>query len=469
MTDSSSTKVPSSVTSASASASTSSSASALALPSSRAAIRAVQSERKRIAVERARRSPFWRDKLVHIDLAQLDHPSEWAKIPILNKEQLRALDDKSFYSQFCHAKHDGISEFWRSGGATGKPLFYPRSRQDLHYAMLSFRRVFQCLGLGGGDASDVGGSGGGGNGAMVHDSFPLGIHPVGQMLARAAQQEGIAVNWAGAGTTTPTAVQLDLIQRLQPTIWMGMSSYGLHLANLAEAQGVDLAAASVQTVICSAEPLSDPKRAKLARGWGAQVFDSFGMTEAGMMGAEDPRSPRGGFRIWSDLYFIEVVDPDTFAPVAAGDVGSLVVTPLWTNNVTPFLRWLSGDLVVYTEADDDSGLFSVFPKLRHAHRTSGFFKVRGVNINHTEFEDFMFSNRQVTDFKCEAVSVDDQDVLRVSVEFGRDVDVGRAMQDLRVAIKRTFESTPQIEILAGGSLAREFETSVKAPRFQDRR
>ena len=188
-----------------------------------------------------------------------------------------------------------------------------------------------------------------------------------------------------------------------------------------------------------------------------------------MMGAEDPSSPGDGFRIWSDLYFIEVVDPDTYAPVAAGDVGSLVVTPLWTNNVTPFLRWLSGDLVVHTEADDDSGPFSVFPKVRHAHRTTGFFKVRGVNINHAEFEDFMFSNRQVTDFKCEAVSVDDQDVLRVSVEFGRDVDAGRAKQDLTVAIKQTFESTPQIEILAGGSLAREFETSVKAPRFQDRR
>src|SRR5467141_3393102 len=33
------------------------------------------------------------------------------------------------------------------------------------------------------------------------------------------------------------------------------------------------------------------------------------------------------------------------APVADGEVGSLIVTPLWRNNMTPFLRWSSGDLV----------------------------------------------------------------------------------------------------------------------------
>ena len=30
--------------------------------------------------------------------------------------------------------------------------------------------------------------------------------------------------------------------------------------------------------------------------------------------------------------------------------------------------------------------------IRHAARTSGFFKVRGININHADFEDFMNRN-----------------------------------------------------------------------------
>jgi len=246
-----------------------------------------------------------------------------------------------------------------------------------------------------------------------------------------------------------------------------MSSYGLHLASLADAQGIDLAASAVVTVICSAEPLSEAKREKLARAWGARVRDTFGMTEAGLMGAED--ETLGGFRIWSDMYFVEVVHPDTHEPVAEGEVGSLVVTPLWTNNVTPFLRWLSGDLVSYREADDRSGPFSVFPLVKHAHRTTGFFKVRGVNINHSEFEDLAFRDRAVTDFKCEVVTERDRDVLRVSVEFARGADVAAAARVLAEAIERTFEVAPEVIVLATGTLAREFESSVKAPRFADRR
>ena len=80
---------------------------------------------------------------------------------------------------------------------------------------------------------------------------------------RGPQARGIAVNWAGSGATTPSVLQLELIERLKPTIWTGMSSYGLHFANLAEARGLDLAARSVETVLCSAEPLSDAKRESL--------------------------------------------------------------------------------------------------------------------------------------------------------------------------------------------------------------
>ena len=163
-----------------------------------------------------------------------------------------------------------------------------------------------------------------------------------------------------------------------------MSSYGLHLANLAEARGLDFSAGSIDTVLCSAEPLSDAKREKLA-GMGCACARYVRHDRGRHDGRGGPY--RGGFRIWTDLFLIEVVDPDTHAPVAEGAVGALVVTPLWTNNVTPFLRWSSGDLVTWHRGDDDSGPFAVFPLVKHAHRTSGFFKIRGVDADHADFED----------------------------------------------------------------------------------
>jgi phenylacetate-CoA ligase len=427
----------------------------LRLPRSRAEIATIQAERKRHAVAQAKRSHFFKGKLDHVDPDRLDDPEEWQKIPILDKDMLRALSDREFYEDFCVApdKGDHVSQFWRSGGSTGAPLFYPRTRRDLEVALNGFARVYACAGV---DPS-----------ARVHCSFPLGIHPAGQMMARAAEWFGACVLLAGAGTTTPSPMQLELIKRLAPRVWMGMSSYGLHLANLADQLEIDLAAGSVETVICSAETLSTAKREKLQRMWGAKVRDSFGMTEAGMMGAEDGEAD--GFRIWTDLFFVEVVDQETRRPVPEGDVGALVVTPLFTNNATPFLRWLSGDLVTYRSEGPGHGPFSVFPVVKHAHRTAGFFKIRGININHSELEDFVFRDVAVNDFKCEALTRGDQDVLRLSVELKRGVDQTRACEQIERDIKNTFEISAEIVLLELGTLAKEFESSIKAPRVVDRR
>ena len=85
---------------------------------------------------------------------------------------LRRLQDREFYEGFCLTPDDGIAEYWRSGGSTGTPLFYPRSYDDIEAAMIGFARVYDCARCR--------------QGSSAHVSFPLGIHPVGQMLARAA-------------------------------------------------------------------------------------------------------------------------------------------------------------------------------------------------------------------------------------------------------------------------------------------
>ena len=422
----------------------------LKLPSSRAEIRRIQAERKRFAVEQARRAPFWQTKLAHIDLERLEDPEEWRKIPILDKDMLRSLSDQQFYNEFCVPSAEGICEYWRSGGVTGQPLFYPRSYRDMEYGLEAFARTYDCAGAEHGD--------------RAHISFPLGIHPVGQVFARCAASRGITVNWAGSGTSTPSAMQLELIQRLKPTLWLGMSSYALHLANLAEARGVKL---DVRRLMTSAEPVSQAKRDKIERTWGAKLTDTFGMTEAGMMGAED--KPGLGFRIWTDMYFVEVLNPQSHEPVKEGEIGTLIVTALWSNNVTPFLRWSSGDLVTYSEADDGVGPYSVFPRVKHAHRTTGFFKVRGVNLGHQDLEDFMFRHLEIGDFRAEAMNEGGNDFLRLSIEVRLGADGAGVAKALAAQLREKFELVPQVVVLETGTLAREFEANVKAARFIDRR
>jgi len=272
--------------------------------------------------------------------------------------------------------------------------------------------------------------------------------------------------WVGAGNAYPSAAQLELIQNLQPTVFIGMSSFALHLANLAEAKGINLAASSVQKMVCSAEVLSPAKREKLSRLWGVEVFDVFGMSEAGLMGAES--KAHDGIHIWTDMFFIEVVDPDTGKSVREGDVGTLCVTPLWTNHATPFLRWNSGDLVSYVSQSSGSGPYcDLFPMIRHANRTTGFFKIRGVNVNHAEFEDFMFRNQDVLDFQAvlETENTSGREGLTVLVELKNGVDETAASSIVGNSVKHTFEISPKVQILTRGTLAAEFERSREKLRL----
>lgn len=423
-------------------------------PTSHAEIEQVQRERKRAAVEQALRAPFHRSRLREIDLDRLDDPEVWNKIPLLTKEDLRALSGEKFYADFCLPPLSRVVEYWRSGGVTGRPLFYPRSGFDMKYGLLAFRRAWPLVGA---TAEDC-----------VHISFPLGIHPVGHLYARTAEELGLGTLWCGSGANTPSAVQLELIQQLKPTIWAGMASYGLHLANLAEASGFDLASSSVEKLIVAAEPLSPAKRQKLERMWGAEVFDHFGMTEASFVAGEC--NTHDGLYVWSDLFYVEVIDENSGLPVPEGVIGTLVITPLWNNTMTPFLRWNSGDLVSLKSTGEADGPWSIFPVMRHARRTVGFFKVRGVNINHSELEDLMFLDVDVADFKAEAdTSSSGLELLRLLIETRRGIDSEAVARRVRQEISTAFDVMPEIVVLEPGTLGREFEASVKAPRFVDKR
>ena len=246
-----------------------------------------------------------------------------------------------------------------------------------------------------------------------------------------------------------------------------MASYALQLAQHAERLGIDLAAGSVKKILTAAEPVSPGKRERLERLWGAELYDQFGITEGSAMASES--ECHDGMHIWTDQYHVEVVDAETKQPVPEGEMGLLVVTPLWNNTVTPFLRWETGDYVRFVDRGETGGPFGVFPMIRHAARTAGFFKVRGININQAEIEDFLYRERAITDFKIEALETDSLDALRISIELAAGANADGTVAALTRSVRETFELTPEVGVIEPGTLEREFTGAVKQNRFIDRR
>lgn len=408
---------------------------------------------RRLAFERAKQAPFYKGRLDGIDPERLDDPEVWARIPVLHKEELRAIPPDRFHETFCIRPDRVAVEYWRSGGSTGRPLFYPRSAEDMAAAMEAWRRLWLAAGC---TAEDK---------ALI--SHPLGIHPNSQLYARAGETLGIGTIWAGAGSNTPSALQLELVKTLRPTVWLGMPSYGLQLASLAERDGFDLANWTVRKLLCAAEPLSKSKRRKLETLWGAEVYDQFGCTEGAAMGSES--DAHDGLHLWSDMFHVECVDGKTGEPVGFGEPGELVMTPYFGNTVTPFLRWNMGDIGTMIERGATDGPLAAFPVFRHAARTTGFFKVRGINIGHAEFEEFIHGYDSVTDFRLEVAEGETLDRLLLQVEFRRGARGAEEAEAIRTEVKRVFEVTPEVEVLDPGRLGEIFGSDVKAARFVDSR
>jgi len=90
-------------------------------------------------------------------------------------------------------------------------------------------------------------------------------------------------------------------------------------------------------------------------------------------------------------------------------------------------------------------------------------------MNHTEFEDFMFGNDSIADFKVELTTQKDLENLDVFIEVRGDIPTEQIQDELRTNIRNTFEVTAGVNILTRGSLAQEFEQSIKAQRFLDKR
>lgn len=406
------------------------------------------------AIGHAWRSPFFRRRLKAAGLSpgEIPSPAAWQRIQPTTKDELRALGPAEFTAELVIADQADIATYWRSGGVTGRPLFYPKHRDDFPALIESFARVLDVTGIGRGD--------------LVHNSFPfLGMHPIGHMFGNALRDRGCGQISAGSGANTPTEVQVGLIYDLRPRAWLGIGSYINILGHRAEAMGYDPASSPLRTIVSSAESLTPAKRARMEHLWNAELFDSYGMTECSMMGCEC--NQHNGLHIWTDLFLVEILDPVSWRPLPVGEPGVIVVTPLHSMAAIPFLRWASGDIGAIEPGC--SCLHGMFPRLRLAARTMGFSKVRGININHNDMEDLLLGIDTLADYLVRVETHDLDDRLLIDVEAAPGCDQATVADVVRRRIEAAFELKPDIALVDRGTIAVRLESDVKQVRFRDDR
>ncbi len=264
--------------------------------------------------------PAWRTRLASIDLASVTSRAALAKIPVLRKGEL-------MQAQSEHPPFGGLADETQLAGTrvfmSPGPVWEPQPPTMRGVDPWGASRAFFAAGLRKGD--------------LVHNALAYHMTPGGMILDEGARALGARVFPAGVGNTEQ---QVEAAAILKPAAYAGTPDYLKTLLDKAAEMGRDLS--SIRIGLVSGGALFPSMRAEY-KARGVNVMQAYATADLGVIAYESAigGAPLPGMLVNED-FIVEIVRPGTNDPVAAGEVGELVVTNF--NAAYPLVRFGTGDL-----------------------------------------------------------------------------------------------------------------------------
>lgn len=170
-------------------------------------------------------------------------------------------------------------------------------------------------------------------GDVVLNCYSYHLTPAGSMFETGLHRVGCAVIPGGVGQTE---MQARVIADLRPAGYVGTPSFLKLILEKCDELGVD--SSSIRRALVSGEAFLPPVR-EFVRARGIDAYQAYGTADLGVIAYET--AAREGLVVDEEV-ILEIVRPGTGDPVAAGEVGEVVVTPF--NEDYPLVRFATGDL-----------------------------------------------------------------------------------------------------------------------------
>jgi phenylacetate-CoA ligase len=265
------------------------------------------------AIARAMTAPGWAHQLAGVDPGSVVSRAALARLPLLRKPDLMALQKASPpFGGFNVTPPGKVKRLHMSPG----PIFEPEGS-----AADWWGTARACFAAGFRERD------------IVHNSFSYHLTPGGFILESGAHAIGCAVVAAGPANTEQ---QLDAIACFKPVGYMGTPDFLKILLDAAQKSGKD--ASSIKRALVSGAALPASLRQELA-GRGVTVLQCYATADVGVISYES--EAREGM-IVNEHLILEIVRPGTGDPVPDGEVGEVVATSF--NPDYPMIRLATGDL-----------------------------------------------------------------------------------------------------------------------------
>lgn len=237
-------------------------------------------------------------------------------------------------------------------------------------------------------------------------------------------------------------------------------TYALRMAEVAAAEGIDLASSSVRGLIVAGEPGGSipATRRRLESAWGARVFDHAGMTEVGPWGFECVERP-GGMHIMESEFIAEIIQPDTLEPVEPGGSGELVLTNLGRIG-SPLIRYRTGDQVQVSYEPCACGRRFAWIEGGVLGRLDDMLIIRGNNVFPSAIEGILRELSAVAEFRIEVDSSGVMAGLRIEIEPTSGANTTGLAGQVADAVRDRLHFKPEVVLVESGALPR-FELKAR--------
>jgi len=367
-------------------------------------------------------APGWASHLAGVDPAALTSRDALAKLPLLRKSALHGLQTgRPPFGDFAIASGRDIGRIFMSPG----PIFEP---EGLGSDWWRTARALFAAGVRGGD--------------IIHNTFAYHLTPGGWLLDAGARALGCTVIAAGPGNTEQ---QLDAIQHLKPTVYVGVPDYLKILLDKAAELGRDTS--SIKRALVSGGALFPSLRAEYAKR-GVAVCQAYATADVGNIAYESP-GPDGAVEgmIVDEGVIVEIVRPGTGNPVPEGDVGEVVVTAF--NRDYPMIRLATGDLSAVLPGRSPCGRTNMRIRgwLGRADQTT---KVKGMFVHPEQVAEVAKRFPELGRVRLVVTRAGEQDVMTLKAEAPAE-DAALAAR-LGEAVQQVTKLKSTVELVAPDTL-----------------
>ena len=289
-------------------------------------------------------------------------------------------------------------------------------------------------------------------GELIHNSFSYHFTPAGSMMETGAHALGCTVF---AGGTGQTEQQVGAMAELQPAGYIGTPSFLKIILEKAFDMGVALP--SVRKALLSGEAFPPSLRDWLAER-GVQGYQCYATADVGLIAYET--GAREGL-VLDEGVIVEIVRPGTGDPVAAGEVGEVVVTSL--NPAYPLIRFGTGDLSAVLPGPCPSGRTNTRIRgwMGRADQTT---KIRGMFVHPRQVADIVRRFPEVLRARLVVSGAMAQDEMTLKVESAS-ASEGLSAR-ISEAIRDVTKMRGMVELAAPGSLPNDGKVIEDARSYE---